>query len=49
VENDNRLIITNEEYEEFIKFMEDYNKKKQEQKDKFHDSLLYAIYQYFKK
>ena len=45
--NNNR-IITDEEYEEFLSFVREYNKKKQAKQDKLQDSLLYTIYSYLK-
>jgi hypothetical protein len=49
VESNNKVKVTNEEYQEFLDFIEQYNKKKKDKQDKFHDSLIYAIYQHFKK
>ena len=44
----NNGIVTDEEYQEFLKFVEEYNKKKQAKQDKLQDSLLYSIYAYLK-
>ena len=41
-------IVTDEEYQEFLKFVEEYNKKKQVKQEKMQDSLLYTIYSYLK-
>lgn len=44
----NNGIVTDEEYQEFLKFVEEYNKKKQAKQEKLQDSLLYTIYAYLK-
>ena len=44
----NNGIITDEEYEEFLNFVREYNKKKQIKQDKLQNSLLYTIYTYLK-
>ena len=44
----NNGIVTEEEYQEFLKFVEEYNKKKQVKQEKLQDSLLYTIYAYLK-
>lgn len=36
--------ITDEEWEEFCDFMEEYNKNKEIKKQKFHESFLYSLY-----
>ena len=40
---------SDEEYQEFLDFMEEYRKKKKIKEDKFHESMIYSIYQWFKK
>lgn len=47
MENNNG-IVTEEEYQEFLKFIREYNKKKQVKQEKLQDSLLYTIYSYLK-
>ena len=47
MENNNK-IVTDEEYEEFLNFVREYNKKKQDKQDKLQNSLLYTIYTYLK-
>lgn len=38
--------VSDEEWEEFQKYMEEYYKKKKEKKEKFKESLLYSIYSF---
>ena len=40
--------VSEEEWEEFQKYMEEYYKKKKEKEDKFKESLLYSIYSFVK-
>ena len=40
--------VSEEEWEEFQKYMEEYYKKKKEKEDKFKESLLYFIYSFVK-
>ena len=44
----NNGIVTDEEYQEFLSFIREYNKKKQVKQEKLQDSLLYSIYAYLK-
>ena len=41
--------VSDEEYREFLKYITEYNLKKKERKEKFHNSMLYNIYLLFKK
>lgn len=36
--------ITEEEYREFVKFVDDYNRKLQQKIDKWHSSFIYKLY-----
>lgn len=38
--------ITEEEYKEFLAYMYEYQRSKEEKKDKWHESTLYSIYQW---
>ena len=40
--------VSEEEWEEFQEYMEEYYKKKKEKEDKFKESLLYSIYSFVK-
>ena len=40
--------VSEEEWEEFQKYMEEYYKKKKEKENKFKESLLYSIYSFVK-
>jgi len=37
------------DYQEFLKYMDEWNKKQEVKREKFQESLLYTIYKYFKK
>lgn len=39
--------VSDQEWNEWLEFLEEYNQKKQIKKEKFQESLLYAIYQKF--
>lgn len=36
--------ITEEEYKEFVEFVDDYNRKLQQKIDKWHSSFIYKLY-----
>lgn len=36
--------ITEEEYREFVEFVDDYNRKLQQKIDKWHSSFIYKLY-----
>lgn len=36
--------ITEDEYREFVKFVDDYNRKLQQKIDKWHSSFIYKLY-----
>ena len=40
--------ITEEEYREFIAFVDDYNRKLQQKIDKWHSSFIYGLYSMLK-
>ena len=40
--------ITEEEYREFVEFVDDYNRKLQQKIDKWHSSFIYGLYSMLK-
>ena len=40
--------ITEEEYREFVAFVDDYNRKLQQKIDKWHSSFIYGLYSMLK-
>ena len=40
--------ITEEEYREFVEFVDDYNRKLQQKIDKWHYSFIYGLYSMLK-
>lgn len=40
--------ITEEEYREFVEFVDDYNRKLQQKIDKWHSSFIYELYSMLK-
>ncbi len=40
--------ITDEEYQEFTRFVEEYNRKLQQRIDKWHSSFIYGLYSMIK-
>lgn len=41
-------VIDDSEWQEWIEFLDEYNRKKQLNKEKFQESLLYSIYKWLK-